>query len=197
MNSLTCESGAGFLKKEVYIMETRDKITFKAEDDWGYYNEKGKYFKGTFTKCGYNQFRLPCADGKFHSLLAHRLKWEFFNGKIPEGMVIDHVIPISEGGTDRLSNLRLTTQEGNVNNPISKEKRIKALRSDSYKEKKHKSQTNGAQSKQVYQYTLDGKLVKIWASTNECGRNGYIQSSVCLCCNGKQSSHKGFKWAYF
>ena len=51
-------------------------------------------------------------------------------------------------------------------------------------------------SKKVYQYTLDGKLVKIWKSTNECGRNGFNQARVSLCCLGKGKTHKGFKWNY-
>lgn len=173
-----------------------DKIFFKEDDDWGYYTSDGKYFTGTFTSRGYNQFHLKCCDGKYHTIQAHRLKWEYFNGKIPTGMVIDHIIPISEGGTDKLSNLRVTTQKGNVNNPISKAKRIAALRTDSFKMKKKMTQTNGKQSKKVEQYTLDGELVKVWESTNECGRNGFIQSCVSLCCMGKQLKHKGFKWKY-
>lgn len=177
-------------------MKPKDKIHFKENDDWGYYNEDGKYFRGTFTTVGYNQFNLRCDDGKFHCLLAHRLKWEYFNGKIPDGMVIDHIIPISEGGTDKLTNLKLTTQKGNVNNPISKTKRIESLRTEEFKIKKHNSQTNGKQSKQVYQYTLDGKLVTVYPSTSECGRNGYCQSSVSLCCKGIQEKHKGYKWSY-
>ena len=176
--------------------ELLHKIYFKPEDDWGYYNEKGKYHKGTFTKTGYNQFNLPCTDGKFHTLLAHRLKWEYFNGEIPEGMVIDHIIPISEGGTNKLSNLRITTAKGNVNNPISKKKRINALRSEEYKHKKTVSQTNGKQSIKVCQYNLNGDLIKIWPSTSECGRNGFVQSSVSLCCQGKQKTHNGYKWSY-
>lgn len=51
-------------------------------------------------------------------------------------------------------------------------------------------------AKQVYQYTLDGTLVKIWISTNECGRNGYSQSKITKCCNGQRNKHKGFKWSY-
>ena len=53
-----------------------------------------------------------------------------------------------------------------------------------------------AKSKPVYQYTLDGELVKIWPSTNECGRNGYSQECVSLCCNGKHKTHKGYIWSY-
>lgn len=51
-------------------------------------------------------------------------------------------------------------------------------------------------SKKVYQYTLDGKLVGVWKSTAECGRNGFNQSKISNCCIGKQKTHKGYKWSY-
>lgn len=54
----------------------------------------------------------------------------------------------------------------------------------------------GLETKKVYQYTLDGTLVKIWNSTMECGRNGFTQSSVSQCCNGKLKKHKGYIWSY-
>ena len=51
-------------------------------------------------------------------------------------------------------------------------------------------------SKQVYQYTLDGTLVKVWPSTMECERNGYSNGTVSECCNGKRKTHKGYRWSY-
>ena len=53
-----------------------------------------------------------------------------------------------------------------------------------------------AQSKRVLQLSLDGDLIKEWESTAECGRNGFNQSAVCLCCNGKRKTYKGFLWIY-
>lgn len=62
-----------------------------------------------------------------------------------------------------------------------------------------------ALKKQVYQYTLDGELVKVWNSTRECGRNGFNQSAVAKCCNGgfnykgrwiNCKIFKGYKWSY-
>ena len=52
-------------------------------------------------------------------------------------------------------------------------------------------------SKKVYQYTLDGKFVKEWKSTAECGRNGFNQSHVAACCRGELKTHKGYIWKYF
>lgn len=54
-----------------------------------------------------------------------------------------------------------------------------------------------SRSKQVKQLTMDGELVKIWISTSEAGRNGFIQTVISKCCNNKQLTHKGFKWEYF
>lgn len=51
-------------------------------------------------------------------------------------------------------------------------------------------------SKQVYQYTMDGELVKIWLSSAECGRNGFNRGHIVECCNGKRKTHKGFIWRY-
>lgn len=53
-----------------------------------------------------------------------------------------------------------------------------------------------SKSKQVYQYSLDGELVAIWNSTQECKRNGYHRGNVSNCCLGKLKTHRGFKWSY-
>lgn len=60
----------------------------------------------------------------------------------------------------------------------------------------HRERVTKAISKRVGQYTLDGKLVKIWPSTHEAGRHGYNQRHVCECCNGIYKKHAGYKWRY-
>ena len=51
-------------------------------------------------------------------------------------------------------------------------------------------------SKKVYQYTLDGEFIREWASTSECGRNGYNYGNVAACCRGKLKKYKNFIWKY-
>ena len=68
--------------------------------------------------------------------------------------------------------------------------------SEETREKLREANINGKCSKKVLQFTLDGEFVREWESTQECGRNGYSQSHVVNCCNGKRKSHKGFKWCY-
>lgn len=52
------------------------------------------------------------------------------------------------------------------------------------------------QSRKVYQYTLDGRLVKVWNSTMECKRHGFDRAGIWFCCTGKRSQHKGYRWSY-
>jgi len=48
----------------------------------------------------------------------------------------------------------------------------------------------------IYQYTIDGKLVKKWDSSLECARNGYDRANIRRCCLGISKTHKGYKWSY-
>ena len=52
------------------------------------------------------------------------------------------------------------------------------------------------QGRKVYQYTLDGQLVKVWSSTMECKRQGFNRTAIWFCCTGKHSQHKGYRWSY-
>ena len=49
--------------------------------------------------------------------LVHRLVWETWNGKIPNGLEIDHINCVRDD--NRLENLRVCTHKENCNNPIS------------------------------------------------------------------------------
>lgn len=91
------------------------RYTFNADDDWGDY-DNGKYREGSNDDEGYRRHNYWCDDGKRHNMLEHTAKWEFFNGRIPEGMEIDHVLPIRIGGTNNLCNLRICTHKENINN---------------------------------------------------------------------------------
>ena len=59
-----------------------------------------------------------------------------------------------------------------------------------------KGKPNEKLSKKVLQLSLSGELIREWDSANEAGRNGFSQSAVSRCCNGKLPHYKGFKWCY-
>lgn len=119
-------------------------------------------------------------NGDRESKSIHRLVWESFNGEIPEGYEIDHIIPLRDGGTNALSNLRLVTPKENKNNPFTKAKR----------------KNNKKVSKIIYQYSKEGCLLKIWPSLHELGRNGYDRRAVQRFLNGERKTYKGYIWSY-
>ena len=53
------------------------------------------------------------------------------------------------------------------------------------------------QSRKVYQYTIDGQLMKVWSSTLECERHGFNRAGIWFCCVGRHNQHKGYKWSYY
>lgn len=56
-------------------------------------------------------------------------------------------------------------------------------------------------SKKVYQYSLDGELIKIWKSTSECHKNKFDSGHVSACCRNcylreGNNVYKGYIWSY-
>ena len=70
------------------------------------------------TKQGNGYLRLVI-NGK--NILQHRLIWEIFNGEIPVGFNIDHKNQIKND--NRLVNLRLATQQQNIQNTGARKRR--------------------------------------------------------------------------
>ncbi len=108
---------------------------------------------------------------------------------------IEHVIPVSKGGTDSWGNVRLACAKCNqaksdsliIINPINKEIA-------------YSCESKRNPPKRTAQYTLDGKLVRIWDSTaqikRELGLNDkHIQ---CVCCKYKSKTGNayGYHWEY-
>jgi hypothetical protein len=136
-----------------------------------------------------------CKNKKVSPKLVHRLVYEAFNGRLPKFekhvggdkmFVINHLDENKYNNC--LENLELTTQARN--NVYGT--RVQRM-ADSQRNKKN--------SKKVYQFTLDGVLVRIWPSTAECGRNGFNEGHVASCCRGVKvgtyhNVYKGFIWSY-
>jgi len=77
------------------------------------------HHKGYLIFCEYNADKYEHVRKKRKTWRSHRFVWEYFNGKIPEGLEIDH---INGDKTDnRLENLRLVTPiENNRHRPYCK-----------------------------------------------------------------------------
>ncbi|MBO3062746.1 hypothetical protein [Mammaliicoccus fleurettii] len=66
--------------------------------------------------------------------------------------------------------------------------------------KKKETMKHSLKFKKLYKPVIgvnvyNGEIIE-FPSINEAGRNGYHQSNIWFCANGKQSVHKGHKWFY-
>ena len=184
-----------------------ERYTFIAEDDWGDY-DNGNRREPWFDKDKYSRKSYKCIDGKWHLLFEHVVKWIYFNGDIPDGYQIDHIVPVKNGGTNKLSNLRLATPKENQNNAITKiNKSIAAKNKPSMKQETKDKISNSLNgffinredlSKKVYQYTLDGELVAEYPSCSEAARQNPKSSlhHIAACCRCERKTHKGYRWSY-
>lgn len=112
----------------------------------------------------------------------HRLVAEAFIDNREGKQQVDHINCLRDD--NRVENLRWTTPKENNQNPLTKAKHIGKLinRED--------------QSKRVAQYTIDGKLIRIYNSISETSKYGFSFGCVARCASGERKTHKGFRWVY-
>lgn len=175
------------------------RYTFNEDDDWGDYDNDMRREPSILSAGEYRVNNYWCTDGKRHSMPEHIAKWEYFNGEIPKGLEIDHIIPIKSGGTNKLSNLRLLTHGDNNRNELTRHQRSKSHTG--------KWINREDQSRSISQFTLDGELVRTYPSIAEAVRQGnFDRTSIIKCCNGGRynkkgkwiriTQHKGYIWKY-
>lgn len=123
-----------------------------------------------------------CKEGSAKIYSVHRLVWSTFNGKIPDGMQVNH---INEVKTDnRLINLNLMSSKENINWGTSLNKRA-------YKQRF----TNRVKS--IIQYDLNGNFIREWFSGKEIERTLNIPSAnIYACCLGKTGKSHNYIWKY-
>ena len=137
--------------------------------------KRGKILKPTYGKNGYLRVFL-CKNGKRTNFCVHRLVAEAF---IPNPLnlpVINHKDEVKDNNYPY--NLEWCTVKYNSNYGT-------AIKRSAEK-----------RSKKVYQYDLEGNLIKEWDGTREAGRNGFSNSHISSCCLGKEKFHKGYIWSY-
>lgn len=147
-----------------------------------------RYLKGKVDKNGYTLFELSSKDGKFHTYKLHRVLAELYcevpNGYTINELEVDHIIPVSEGGTNDVSNLRWATPKQNHNNPNTLVNRSKSMR-------------NKQSMSKVVQQFKDGVLIAEFPSTREAERQlGYDHKSISRCCRGISNTAYGYTWKY-
>lgn len=116
-----------------------------------------------------NPENKPCINHKIEGDEGKKINMVFFN---EDGIV-----------NEERSTIEWATYEENSNYGTSIERMREAL-------------TNGKLSKPVLQLSLTGELIREYPSVKEAERNGFNHCNICQCCNGKQKTHKGFRWEY-
>ena len=161
------------------------------------YNNTGKpkLRKPRKNKYGYFQVGLS-KNGETKKCYVHRLVAETFLPNPENKPYINHKIEGDEGKT---MNFVFFNEDGTIDKERTTIEWVTPKENNDYgthNERVSKAMTNGKLSKKVLQFTLDGEFVREWESTRECGRNGFCQSCVSRCCNGKIPQYKGFRWEY-
>ena len=144
---------------------------------------------------GYFQVCLR-KNGKRNWCLVHRLVAQTFLPNPENKPYINHKIERDEG---KKINIVIFNEDGSVDEEKSTIEWCTPKENNDYgtrNERVSKTLTNGKTSRKVLQLSLDGELIREWPSTHECGRNGFDQGAVWRCCNGKQKTHKGFRFQY-
>ena len=137
---------------------------------------KERILEPAVTHNGYLRVGLH-VDGKRKMLRVHRLVCEAFHENPDNKSEVNHV---NENKTDnRACNLEWSTRTENCNHGSRNERVAKAL------------------SKPIGQFSLDGKLIKVWQSACEARRRtGFDQGYVGAVARGKFKQAYGYIWKY-
>lgn len=124
-------------------------------------------------------------------MLVHRLVASAFIPNPSCKPYIDHINTITTD--NRIENLRWVNPYENLRNPISYNRRLKAVR-------ERMSGKYGIESnkhRKVFQFSLDGKFIQEWGCMSDaCRKYGIDSGSMTNCCKGICQQCKGYIWRY-
>lgn len=163
-------SNMGKVKSLDYHRTGKEKILRPGKDRYGYL------------------YVILWKNNKQKIFLVHRLVAYAFIDNPENKKQIDHINTIRYD--NRVDNLHWVTHKENMNNPISR----KRFLDNSPIVKLGKEHTR---SKAVYQYSLEGKLIRMWYCIRDVERElGFDHASISKCCLNKQKTSQGYQWKY-
>ena len=145
---------------------------------------KERILKTDMSPKGYLRVQL-WKNNKGIRYLVHRLVAQAFLDNPDNLPCINH--RDENPSNNNVDNIEWCTHKYNINYGTCIQRRVNKTR----------GVNNIKNSKTVYQYSLDGELVKEWQSAAEIERQlGFASSSINVCCLGKKKTSHGYIWSY-
>lgn len=147
---------------------------------------KSLIMKQTIKKDGYIRIQLS-KDAKSSCLYVHRLVADAFLPKTPEKSEVNHID--GNKSNNALFNLEWVTRSDNTKHALKTGLRTNPT--------KGKFGSTHPTAKKIYQYDLNGNLIKIWGSASEAERLGNFNAkSIYMCVEKRRLSYKKYIWKH-
>lgn len=154
---------------------------------WGKYSVKSKLLTNYVSKSGYIVVSLS-KDGKVSYKKVHRL---VANAFIPNP---DNLPQVNHKDEVKTNNTVILNEDGSVDFDKSNLEWCTPTYNLNYGSRSIKAaKTN---SKKVYQYTIDGVLVKVWDSLKDVVKGGFNNRGVGFVATRKRKTSGGYIWKY-
>lgn len=156
-----------------------------------YKNGKIRFIKGNLIKCKLNNrdylIISLSKNSKQKTYLIHRLVAEAFIPNPNNKPCVDHIIPLSQGGTNEVTNLRWVTHKENNNNPLTIKNREELYKNRTGKNNPMYGRT-GSKNPNARAVWCE-ELQKSWSTVKECSDElGISSQALCNHLKGKTNS---------
>ena len=127
-----------------------------------------------------------------HSVYIHRIVYELFVERVPDGMEIDHIN--TDIHDNRVENLRVVTKSGNMRNPITRKRNLEQLGSVRHRAFRARRRGICVEWKSNNGSTTNYKFFESVTAASEF--TGVCRTDIARVCDGRRKTGKGFKFRY-